>query len=93
MDTMTIYYTTKFDCFMAMKKDFESEETRKDLGVVLNYYGYTIEIDELKGVLLSLIDQLSDEELFNVMYDLSIDFEWYDDLFKLFKEVSSCLTK
>lgn len=90
MDTMTSYYTTKFNCFMAMKKDFESDEMREDIHDILNDYEYTVEIDELKGVLLSLMDQLSDGEFLNVMNELGIDFGWYDDLFKLFREVLSC---
>lgn len=90
MDTMTSYYTTKFNCFMAMKKDFESDETREEIKDILDDYGYTVEIDEVKGVLFSIMFQLSRDELLSVMDEYGIDFEWYDDLFKLFKEVLSC---
>nr|DAJ75320.1 MAG TPA: hypothetical protein [Caudoviricetes sp.] len=93
MDTMTSYYETKFHAFMWLKKDLESDESREELKNILDDYGYTVKIDELKGVLLSIVSQLGDEELANVMDELGVDFEWYDDLFKLFKEVISCVTK
>ncbi len=93
MDTMSSYYAIKFNCFMSMKRDFETVETREEIQVILDYYGYTVKIDELKGFLLSLMDQLSYDELLSVMDEYGIDFEWYNDLFKLFKEVSQCLIK